>query len=964
VIKGFADWGASPVSDLVRGNDGNFYGMASEGGSYNHGTIFKITPTGNLTVIKHFNLTVDGGYPKGSLLLANDGNFYGMTSGGSINNGGAIFKLTPSGTYTILRSLSINTDGGRPQGHLIQATDGFLYGINNAGGVNGYGTIFKIKTDGTSYTVLKSMVNTTGANSYGSLVQASDGNFYGMTNLGGTANRGVIFRITPAGTYTVLRNLNGTTDGQYPFGDLIQAKDGFLYGMTNSAGANYTGTIFKIKTDGTSFTVLRSLSPAVEGGSPKGSLKQASDGNFYGLTYNTSGGYHGAVFKMTSAGAVTAIKKFTGATEGGYPFGSLIQAPDGLLYGMTYSGGKNAKGTVFKITTAGAFTVLAHLNGATLGNMSQDNLALGKDSAYFGITTYGGAYNYGTVFKICGGVTSLLRSFNRNTDGGNPQGGLVKANDGNLYGMTETGGSYGAGTIYRITPAGVFTVLRHLQSATDGNSPRGTLVLGTDGHMYGMTYSGGASAGGTIFRITTGGVFTVLRNLVYSTDGSSSEAGLAVGSDGHLYGITGTNSRFFRITTAGVFTILKTFIYAEGNTPFGNLVRGTDNNFYGTMSVGGSYGKGTIFKITPSGALTTLRHINGTTDGSNPKGGLVRGNDGNFYGTTSTGGNNKVGTIFKISSTGTFSVLRHLKMETDGGVPLGGLMLAPKNTLVANPQSNLSTNEDVAKAITLTGSGSTVFNIVVQPRNGTVNTGTAATRTYTPKANYSGKDSFAFTVSSACLSSAPAWVTINVVSVNDAPVLAVIGNKTVALGSTLSFTASATDADANQTKTFSLIGAPTGAVINATTGAFSWKPATVGTYTLKVRVTDNGSPVLYDEETITVTVTSTTGTGLNPDDEGYVDEVGLHKKILLTIWPNPSSSYFTLRFEGTKNKTESYKNKTIDLRVLNQVGQVVETRSGISINTTLQLGHNYQPGIYIVEVQQGSKKEHAKLVKQ
>jgi hypothetical protein len=200
--------------------------------------------------------------------------------------------------------------------------------------------------------------------------------------------------------------------------------------------------------------------------------------------------------------------------------------------------------------------------------------------------------------------------------------------------------------------------------------------------------------------------------------------------------------------------------------------------------------------------------------------------------------------------------------------------------------------------------------------------------------------------------------------VNDAPVLAVIGNKTVALGSTLSFTASATDADANQTKTFSLIGAPTGAVINATTGAFSWKPATVGTYTLKVRVTDNGSPVLYDEETITVTVTSTTGTGLNPDDEGYVDEVGLHKKIRLTIWPNPSSSYFNLRFEGTKNKTESYKNKTIDLRVLNQVGQVVETRSGISINTTLQLGHNYQPGIYIVEVQQGSKKEHAKLVKQ
>lgn len=968
VIKGFVDWGALPTSDLVRGNDGNFYGMAPDGGSFNHGTLFRITSTGNITILKNFNLTVDGGYPKGSLLLASDGNFYGLTSGGSINNGGAIFKITPSGTYTIIRSLAINTDGGRPQGHLIQAPDGFLYGVNSAGGTYGYGTIFKIKPDGTSYTVLKSLVNTTGSQPYGSLVRASDGNFYGMTYLGGTANRGVIYRITPAGIYTVLRNFTGTTDGQYPFGDLIQAKDGFLYGMTGSAGANGIGTIFKIKTDGTSFTVIRALNISVEGGNVKGSLLQAADGNFYGLTYSTTGGYYGSVFRVTSTGAVTVIKKFTLATEGGYAMGSLIQAPDGLLYGMTNSGGKGGKGTIFKVTiagtTPGTLTVLSHLTGSAMGNVPQDNLVIGKDSAYFGVTQYGGATNYGTIFKICGGVTSLVRSFTRNTDGGSPTGGLVRANDGNLYGMTETGGSYGSGTIYRITPTGVYTVLRHLQSATDGNSPRSTLVLARDGHMYGMTYSGGASGGGTIFRMTTGGVFTVLKSFVPSTEGSSSEAGLAVGTDGNLYGITGTNPRFFRITTAGVFTILKTFTYTEGTAPFGNLVLGTDNNFYGTMSGGGSYGKGTIFRITNAGVVTILRHINGTTDGSTPKGGLVRGSDGNFYGTTSTGGNNKYGTIFKISSSGTFSVLRHLKIETDGGAPLGGLILAPRNTLVANAQSNLATNEDVAKAITLTGSGGSIFNIVTPPRHGSITSGTTASRTYTPLANSVSKDSFSFTVSTGCLSSTPAWVTINVNSVNDAPVLATIGNKTVSLGSTLIFTATATDPDLNQTRTFSLITPPTGATINATSGAFSWKPAAVGTYTVKVRVTDNGSPVLYDEETITVTVNSTAGSVPVDEPGGNVDEISLHHKINLTIWPNPSSSYFNLKFEATKSKTQSYKNKTLYLRVLNEAGQVVEARSGITINTTLQLGHNYQPGIYIVEVHSGPKKEYAKLIKQ
>ncbi|WP_018611489.1 choice-of-anchor tandem repeat GloVer-containing protein [Segetibacter koreensis] len=947
ILKAFVDWGSSPVSSLVRGTDGNLYGMASEGGSYGHGTIFKMTPGGTITILKNLNLYVDGGYPKGSLIQAKDGNFYGMTSSGSINNGGCIFKITSSGTYTIIRSLSVNTDGGRPQGHLIQTADGNFYGINYAGGVYGYGNIFKMTPSG-QYTVLKSFNKTDGGQSYGSLVQADDGAFYGMTYLGGKYSYGVIFRITSSGSYTVIRHLNAT-DGVYPSGDLIQAKDGYLYGMAPSGG-NYNGTIFKINTTGTSFKVLRALSPSVEGGNPKGSLLQASDGLLYGMTYSMSGGYSGSVFKMTLSGAVTVIKKLTNATDGGYPMGSLVQTPDGLLYGMTNAGGKNTHGTIFKITSSGSLTVLNHLNGATQGNLPQDNLAVGNDGAYYGVTKNGGTYDFGTIFKICGGVTTVLRSFNRNVDGGNPQGGLLKGTDGNFYGMTESGGSYSSGTIYKITPSGQFTVLRHLKGTTDGESPRGTLVQGKDGLLYGMTYSGGTGASGTIFKISTTGTFTVLRNLVYSTDGNASEAGLVQGKDGAFYGMTGYNTRFFKITSGGAFSILRTLAYStDGNNPSGNLVQGTDGAFYGTMSGGGTYSGGVIFKITTGGVLTKLRQLNPSTDGSYPKGGLVQAADGYFYGTTSAGGTYKTGTIFKISSGGSFSVLRHLDIAKDGGTPLSGLIIAPKNTLVANAQS-LTISEDASKAIVLSGSGGSplTFTIVRQPKNGSVTSGTSANRTYTPNGNYAGKDSFAFTANVGCMASAPQWIKINVTAVNDAPVLAPIGNKTIAKGATLKFTATATDDDAGQTKTFSLLNAPAGASISATTGAFSWTPTATGSYTFKVRVADNGSPALYDEEQLTVTVTATLTAGIaaaRPSSEAMSVETKTTVSLETKIYPNPVTDRFTITFNIPVTRITAI---ITDVRgsVINTTSQQLNKNNKLEMNAA-----NLKAGTYFIQVQ-------------
>jgi uncharacterized repeat protein (TIGR03803 family) len=307
--------------------------------------------------------------------------------------------------------------------------------------------------------------------------------------------------------------------------------------------------------------------------------------------------------------------------------------------------------------------------------------------------------------------------------------------------------------------------------------------------------------------------------------------------------------------------------YTEGANPYGGLVQGNDGFLYGMASMGGSNTVGTVFKIKMDGSgMTVLRHLNAGTDGSYPKGSLVKGTDGNLYGMTPQGGANKAGTLFKVGSTSTsFSVLRHFNLTTDGGAPEGSLTVAQPNPLVANAQA-MTTTEDVAKAITLTGSGGTTlsYNIVAQPLNGKI-TGTGSARTYTPNPNFNGSDSFTFVVTMGCIASAPATVTITVSSVNDAPVLATITNKTVVKGRPLTFTATATDADAGQTKTFSLVTPPAGATIGSTTGNFAWTPANTGTYTLTVKVTDNGSPVLSSQKSFTVTVTSTTAREASAD---------------------------------------------------------------------------------------------------
>jgi uncharacterized protein (TIGR03437 family) len=366
--------GGGNVSGVVEGTDGNFYGTTPSGGSSNNGTVFKVTPSGALTILHNFcpqPPCTDGATPKAGLIQASDGNFYGTTSGGGAAKAGTVFKITPAGTLTVLYSFCSQAgcaDGTVPQAGLIQASDGNFYGTTSGGENNDSpvltgGTVFKITPGGTATTLYSFCARTPcvdGGNTFAGLIQASDGNFYGTTWGGGTANVGTVFKVTPGGILTTLHSFctqAACVDGAGPLTGLMQASDGNFYGTTPIAGAYGGGVIFKITPGGT-LNPLYSFCPqtgCADGSGPAAGLMQASDGNFYGTTYNGGSNSGGTAFKITPGGALTILHSFcsqTGCADGKNVYAGLIQGTDGNLYGTTSGGGANGGGTVFRLQLA------------------------------------------------------------------------------------------------------------------------------------------------------------------------------------------------------------------------------------------------------------------------------------------------------------------------------------------------------------------------------------------------------------------------------------------------------------------------------------------------------------------------------------------------------------------------------------------------------------------------------------
>ena len=364
------DNGATPdLMTLAQGIDGNLYGTTSSSYPPYYGTIFSMTPAGSLTPLYGFLCNYSkcpyGGDATSGLILGKGSFFYGTTriSGPSELNQcnelgcGTIFKISANGHLTTLHNFEVS-DGGDPNS-LAQAADGNLYGTTNVGGTKGGGTFFKISGDG-RFTTLYNFGKSTLPSG---VIQATDEEFYGTTGVGGIhcdpSGCGTVFKINASGRGTLLYKFcsqQNCTDGAIPSGSLIQAVDGNFYGPTYQGGANNYGTVFKMTPTGTLVTLYSFCSKpeCADGANPYGPLLQATDGNLYGMTNfggdTTCSSYGcGTIFQITPSGALTTLYNFESwDSDSG---GALFQATNGLLYGATYSGGNVncGCGTIFSL---------------------------------------------------------------------------------------------------------------------------------------------------------------------------------------------------------------------------------------------------------------------------------------------------------------------------------------------------------------------------------------------------------------------------------------------------------------------------------------------------------------------------------------------------------------------------------------------------------------------------------------
>ena len=379
--------GAACNAPLILARDGNFYGTTERGGAANRGTVFRVTPGGAFSTIHQFTGGSDGAFPESALLQGSDGNFYGTCSaGGGVRDAGTVFQLTPAGSITPLYAFTGGEDGGVPNAALVAGTDGAFYGTTESGGTSNRGTVFRITAGGAFSTLYSFSGAQDGGFPEAPLLLGADGNFYGTTFLGGSTDSGTLFRITRTGALTTLYRFSGGADGAFPAAALVQAPDGTLFGTTRRGGAAAAnaGTVFKLTPAG-ALTTLHRFTGGADGASPNAALFRSSDGAFYGTTESGGAANRGTVFRVTADGALATLASFTGGADGAFPEAAVVQGPDGALYGTTSgdTATNNGAGSVFRlplrppffngeVSVGGGFYYLAFSNGTPFGYYNYD----------------------------------------------------------------------------------------------------------------------------------------------------------------------------------------------------------------------------------------------------------------------------------------------------------------------------------------------------------------------------------------------------------------------------------------------------------------------------------------------------------------------------------------------------------------------------------------------------------------
>jgi len=621
---------------------------------------------------------------------------WGLTSAGGFSNG-VVFGINTGSNAISTQTALLNNAGAAPQLIKLLEVGGKLYGTTNSGGTGG--VLFEYNFATNIYVPKLSFSGASGAypgsNSQGPLMLASSGKVYGMTRSGGSNNGGVLFEYAPSTNgYSVLVNFQANS---FPSGSLFETAGGRFIGMTRGPS---NGVLFEyIPGSGTTTLVAFTGSTGlVMGNAPMGSVIEGTTNVVYGLTQSGGTNNDGVIFKYNlSMSSYSVVTSFTSATTGKNPMGTLVKAANGKLYGVTSAGGGNGFGTLFELDpSTDTFTKLADFTGSGTGNGNGSQCTLLEVSGkLYGTTRFGGANNGGVIFEYDISGNTLTKKIDLALATGNtPVGSLMLASNGNIYGTTTGGGSASQGVIFEyVISSNTYTKKIDLNS-TQGGGFMGSLTLGTNNKFYGVFRTGGAQNLGGVFEYDYANNVYALKASLSSVLGSLPMGSFVMAGNGKFYALTSAggssgNGSIVEYTQGGTSVTKKidltgTSGAAMGSMPIATMIE-AGGKLYGTTSTGGSNDLGTIFEYDYVNNVYTKKvDFNGTLapTGSNPKGIMALASNGKLYGVTETGGSSGLGVLYEYDySLNSYTTKINFNGSSLGSAPVGGLISATNGLL-------------------------------------------------------------------------------------------------------------------------------------------------------------------------------------------------------------------------------------------------------------------------------------------
>ena len=688
-----------------------FIGALSNDGPLNGGSLFKLQrPANTASIIYPFN-NMAPHRPESAVTTGDDNWLYGTLRYNGVNNNGALYRIKKDGTgfnilYTMSHSLGPTT---RPYFH----TDGKIYFTDEASiilfdpSTNNFnqllpdqwvyvrnllidsddwiyfttetGTLSKMKTDGSQFTILRNFfVTGDGSDAQAGVTEGPGDTLYGILQNGGSLTGGLIFSIKKDGTgFAVLHEFDptlGNFDGFYPESKLV-LYDGKLFGTTSRGGAEAYGIVYSINLDGSNYHVVSSI-PGGTGGpgsEPVGDISINSDpsviGAFSQFSYSNNGPQR--FFRVDTSGITFEKFGYVDQHESGQANNSPLLLDDGTMLFTTQTMGRHDGGALSQVLTGGAIVSLYNF-GASANGFKPGEVIKGSDGKLYGVATIGGATGNGVIYSVLDDGTGYTKLCELNDAiGYNISGKLLEASDGKLYGACSNGGPTGAGCLFRLDKTGSnLQVIYNFPILANGYSPTGSLIEDAGGTLYGTTVYAFPGQG-VVFKINKDGSGYTPLKVFNSSDPGYLYGGLKL-SGGYLYG-SGYNGGalgfggVFRMHTDGTgYELLHSFNQStEGGFSFAAPTIGS-GKLYGTTTYGGTSSTGTLYSMDIGGTnFTVLRNLS-SGDAQYPAYGLILSSDGALYGTGFTGSGNA---IFRMNTNGSnYSILKTFDVTTEGQV--------------------------------------------------------------------------------------------------------------------------------------------------------------------------------------------------------------------------------------------------------------------------------------------------------